>query len=139
MGRASMKLLALVIATAIGQVVLGSAWIEVFADVDPDSHSVMAFLYGPASALSWLALPFLLGYLIGRRGFLSGAFVGLIAAPIQLLLTTHNAPSLGLAPQLVSAGTGSAITCAVASAAGVLAKGMSSNKSFKPNPLRGSA
>jgi hypothetical protein len=91
------------------------------------------------SALSAIALPFGLGYLVGRRGFLIGALVGLLSGPGELLLITHNAPSLGLASQLLSSALGSAITCAVAAAAGVLAKRTGSNNSFQPKPLRGSA
>jgi hypothetical protein len=129
----------LVGATAIAQVALGAAWIQIFADVDPDSSGAAAFLYAPVSALSGIALPFVLGYLVGHRGFLLGALVGLLSGPGELLLITQNAPSLGLASQLLSSAIGSAITCAVAAAAGVLAKGMGSNNSFKPKPLRGSA
>jgi hypothetical protein len=132
-------LVTLVAATAIAQIALGSAWIQIFANVDPDGSGAAALLYGPASALSGVAMPFLLGYLVARRGFLLGALVGLLAGPSQLLLITHNVPSFSLAPQLLSSAVGSAITCAVASAAGVLAKGMGSNNSFKPKPLRGSA
>jgi len=129
----------LVVAAAIAQVAVGSAWIELFADVDPDSSGTAAFLYSPLSALSGVVAPFLLGYLVGRRGFLLGAAVGLLAGPSELLLITHNEPSLSLASQLLSSAVGGAISCSVAAAAGVLAKGMGSNNSFKPNPLRGSA
>jgi hypothetical protein len=128
----------LVIAAAFAQVALGSAWIDLFADVDPDSSGTVAFLYSPLSALSGVVAPFLLGYLVGHRGFLLGAAVGLLAGPGELLLITQNEPSLGLASQLLSSAVGSAISCSVAAAAGVLAKGMGSNNSFKPNPLRGS-
>ena len=139
MSRSSVVLAVLVGVTAIAQVALGAGWIQIFADVDPDSSGAAAFLYGPVSALSAIALPFALGYWVGRRGFLLGALVGLLSGPGELLLITHNAPSLGLASQLLSSAIGSALTCAVAAAAGVLAKGMGSNNSFKPKPLRGSA
>jgi hypothetical protein len=139
MARSSTMLVTLVATTSVAQIALGAAWIQIFADVDPDGSGPAAFLYGPASALSGIALPFLLGYIVGRRGFLLGALVGLLVGPCQLLLVAHNFPSLGLAPQLLSSAIGSAITCAVASAAGVLAKGLGSNNSFKPKPLRGSA
>ena len=114
----------LVIATAAAHVATGSAWIELFADVDPDRVSVVAFLYSPLSALSSVALPFLLlGYLVGCRGFLLGASVGVLAGPGELLLTTHNEPSLGIATQLLSFAVGAAILCSVAAAAGVQARG----------------
>lgn len=113
----------LVIATAAAHVATGSAWIELFADVDPDRVSVVAFLYSPLSALSSVALPFLLGYLVGCRGFLLGASVGVLAGPGELLLITHNEPSLGIATQLLSSAVGAAILCSVAAAAGVLARG----------------
>ena len=132
-------LAALVPATAAAHVALGTMWINVFAEVDPDGSGAAAFLYSPLSALSGVALPFALGYYVGQRGFLLGAVVGLIAGPIELLLITHNAPSLGLTSLLVSSALGSAITCSVATAAGVLARSLGSNNSFKPKPLRGSA
>jgi hypothetical protein len=139
MKKTPVLLAALVIATAAAHVALGTMWMQVFADVDPDGSGAVAFLYSPLSALTGVALPFVLGYYVGQRGFLLGAVVGLIAGPIELLLITHSAPSLGLTPQLVSSALGSAITCGVATAAGVLARGMGSNNSFKPKPLRGSA
>ncbi|MBA2678323.1 MAG: hypothetical protein H0U76_08020 [Ktedonobacteraceae bacterium] len=98
-------LLVLVMAIAAAHVVVGAMWLQVFAGVDPDGSSTVAFLYSPLSALSGIAMPFLLGYLT-RQGFLFGAFVGLIAGPIDLLLIAHQWPSLGLAPQLVSSALG---------------------------------
>ena len=135
----SALLCTLVVVTAVAHVAVGSAWIELFADVDPDGSGALAFLYSPLSALSGIALPFLLGNIVGRRGFLLGAVVGFLAGPVELLLITHSAPSLGFAPILLSSAIGSSLTCSVAAAAGVLAKGMGSNNSFKPKPLRGSA
>jgi len=128
-----------VVATACGQVALGAAWIKAFAQVDPDGSGAAAFLYGPLSALSGVALPFLLGYLVGRRGFPLGALVGLLFGPGELLLITHNAPSIGLTSQLLSTAIGGGIACAVAAAAGVAAKSRGSNSSFEPKPLRGAA
>jgi hypothetical protein len=130
--------LVLVIAITAAHVVLGAVWLRFFGDIDPDTSSASALLYGPLSAISGIAMPFLLGYLT-RQGFLFGAFVGLIAGPLDLVLITQQWPAVDLAPTLFSAAIGSAITCSVAAAAGVLARSMGSNNSFKPKPLRGSA
>ena len=122
----------LILVFAVANIGSGALWVEFFANVDPDSRSFLALSYPVLAALSSIAAPFMLGWFVGRHGFIIGALIGLISGPFELLLAVNQMPSFGIAPLLLSSAVGAAITCSVAAAAGTLARSMYSNYSSKP-------
>ena len=88
-------------------------------------------------AASQVAPAFLVGFLAGRQGFLLGALVGLVSE-FQVIGFLRD-PAFSLLLSCVY-GLSAALITSLAGAAGELARrSLPPNKSFKPNPLRGSA